>query len=200
MRTSPHSDDDIGPSSCISVVNPSIGCKVSKDTHGLGDDGTMGGVRTVMSGGRGLGGSISTTSAGKSNMEVVELTKLDFGNSSGVLHVPPRLLPRVRYVPKDHLGRSLRPIQSLIALLSRRILKPVTGTVLIYLAPHIVRKGLSNAKNSELLVPGLITAWKLQYVIFFTFRSRDRRIELLKDYHVQVMRLTRISENRILFP
>lgn len=55
-----HSDDENGACDCTAVVDSFRDRKAFKDICGLGDDGSGDGVRTVIPGGRGLGGSIST--------------------------------------------------------------------------------------------------------------------------------------------
>lgn len=150
---------------------------------GLGDDGTGDGVRTVTSGGRGLGGSIYQhwISKNDTEIELVGLTELWLNNNSGALHIPPSLIPRELPVTKDYLGPSLRPFQCLVAFLSRRVLKPVMGTVSIYLAPFFVLNGLTNPMASKLLMPGLNTTRKLQYLIIFTIRSNNRQLQPPED-------------------
>lgn len=99
---------------------------------------------------------------------MIGLTELRLNNNSGALHIPPSLIPRELPVTKDYLGLSLRSFQCLVTFLSRRILKPVMGTVSVYLAPLFVLNGLANTMSSQLLMPGLNTTQKLQYSIFFT--------------------------------
>lgn len=96
-------------------------------------------------------------------IESIGLTELRLNNNSGALHIPPSLIPGELPVTKDYLGPSLRPFQCLVPSLSKRILEPVTGTVLVYLAPLFVLNGLANTMTSKLLMPGLNTTRKLQY-------------------------------------
>lgn len=106
----------------------------------------------------------------------IELTKFGLNNNPGAFHILPSLIPRELPVTKDYLGPSLRSFQSLVTSPSRRIFKPVTGTVPVYLGPLFILNGFPNAVISKLLMPGLDTTQELQYLILFTIRSRNRWI------------------------
>lgn len=177
-----HSDDRNGPCDCRVVIGAARGRNVFKEMGGLGDDGT-GGVRTVIPGGRGLGGSIYQDKIRKNDIKIesIELTELRVNNNSGALHIPPSLIPLELSVTKDYLGPSLRPFQCLVTSLSRRILKPVMGTVSVYLAPLFVLNGLANTMTSKLLMPGLNTTRKLQYLIFSTIPSNNGQLQSPED-------------------
>lgn len=82
---------------------------------------------------------------------------MGLNNNPGAFHILPSLIPRELPITKDYLGPSLRPFQSLVTSLSRRIFEPVAGTVPVYLAPLFILDGLPNAVTSKLLMPGLNT-------------------------------------------
>lgn len=52
------SDEKNGPCDCIVVIDSARGRNVFREMSGVGDNGTGDGVRTVISEGRGLGGSV----------------------------------------------------------------------------------------------------------------------------------------------